>query len=252
MKNPARILVIAGSDSSGGAGIQADIKTVSALGGFAMTAITATTAQNTKGVQDVHPIPTDHIAAQIQSCLDDIGVDAIKIGMLHSTEVIETVAQQLPATIPLVLDPVMVATSGSALLQPEAVDAMKRLLIPRATLLTPNLPEAEALGGAGEDTLMALGAKAVLLKGGHSDDAIISDTLYTGEGSITIRHERLETPHTHGTGCTLASALATFIGQKLPLHEAAQEAIAYVHQAIEDAPGLGSGNGPLGWPAMQK
>lgn len=251
MARLARILIIAGSDSSGGAGIQADIKTVSALGGYAMTAITATTAQNTTGVQAVHPIPPEHIAAQMRSCISDIGVDAIKIGMLHSKAVIETVAAKLPKDVPLVLDPVMVATSGARLMEQEAIEALKTLLIPRATLLTPNLPEAEVLGGTDQKALMALGAQAVLLKGGHSDAPIITDTLYGAGEPFTLRHERIASENTHGTGCTLASAMATFIGQGMELREAMQEAVSYVCQAIEDAPTLGQGHGPLGWPSMK-
>lgn len=246
MKKPARILIIAGSDSSGGAGIQADIKTVTLLGGYAMTAITATTAQNTMGVQEIYPIPPTHIAAQMQSCLQDIGVDAIKIGMLHSAEVIEAVAEHLPHNIPLILDPVMVATSGSRLLEDHSIEALKTHLIQRATLLTPNLPEAEALGGTDKASLLGLGAQAILLKGGHGTGDILEDWLYTAENAQCFTHPRIHTRHTHGTGCTLASALATYIAQGDQIAVAAQKATDHVHQAILAAPELGQGSGPLG------
>ncbi len=246
MSKPARALIIAGSDSSGGAGIQADAKAVTLLGGYAMTAITATTAQNTLGVTDIHPIPPAHIAAQIEACLSDIGADVIKIGMLHSAEVIETIAACLPEDIPLVLDPVMVATSGSRLLEANAMEALKTRLIPRATLLTPNLPEAELLGGADGQSLLALGAKAVLLKGGHGAKDTLVDRLYTAGKTKEWSHKRLDTPHTHGTGCTLASAIATLLAQGHGLESACGRAIAFVQAGIKAAPGLGKGHGPLG------
>lgn len=241
MAKPARVLIIAGSDSSGGAGIQADIKTVTLLGGYAMTAITATTAQNTTGVQAIHPIPTEHISAQIASVLEDIGADIVKIGMLHSKAVIETVTDALPHNIPLVLDPVMVATSGSRLLEDDAVEALKTLLIPRATLLTPNLPEAAALGS----DLLALGAQAILLKGGHGEGDTIIDRLITAQGEQCFSNPRIASRNTHGTGCTLASAIATLLAKGESLPAACEQAIAFVRRAIKNAPDFGKGNGPL-------
>lgn len=258
-----RVLIIAGSDSGGGAGIQGDLKTVTMLGGYAMTAITALTAQNTQGVFGIHPIPTDFIAQQMRLCLDDIGADAVKTGMLHSVEVIETVATHLPHGVPLVVDPVMIAKGGAPLLEAQALAALKTQLIPRATLITPNLPEAELLLGRpihgveamvlAAQELLALGPMAVLLKGGHSDDAVVTDVLAQANAApITLQTPRIATTHTHGTGCTLASAIATGLAQKLPLEEAVRRAHAYVQRAIAAAPGLGHGHGPLGhWAAAQ-
>lgn len=256
--NPGRVLIIAGSDSGGGAGIQGDLKTVTCLGGYCMTAITALTAQNTQGVFGVHPVPEDFIAQQITLCLADIGADAIKTGMLHSAGVIDVVVQHVPATIPLVVDPVMVAKGGSPLLQAEALDALKTRLIPRATLITPNLPEAELLLGraiatdepgmiAAAHDLLALGAQAMLLKGGHAEGAELIDVLVARDAApLVLRARRIETHHTHGTGCTLASAIATGLAQKLPLADAVTRAHGYVQRAIASAPGLGHGHGPLG------
>jgi hydroxymethylpyrimidine/phosphomethylpyrimidine kinase len=251
-----RVLIIAGSDSGGGAGIQGDIKTVSALGGYAMTAITALTAQNTQGVFGIHPIPEDFIAQQIDLCLSDIGADAIKTGMLHSAAVIETVAAHVPALIPLVVDPVMVAKGGSPLLEAAALDALRTLLIPRATLITPNLPEAELLLGRpiaadgmaeAAQALLALGAQAVLLKGGHGEGAMLTDILATADRApLTLSTPRIDTRHTHGTGCAFASAIATGLAQKLSLEDSVRRAHAYVQGAIARAPGFGHGHGPLG------
>ena len=256
-----RVLIIAGSDSGGGAGIQGDLKTVQALGGYGMTAITALTAQNTQGVFGIHPVPDDFIAQQIDLCLSDIGADAIKTGMLHSAGVIDTIAAHLPKDAPLVVDPVMVAKGGSPLLAAEALNALKTKLIPRATLITPNLPEAELLLGRRIDTggdnvpdmlraaqeLLALDAQAVLLKGGHASGAELTDILMTRDHPpVFFTTRRIETRHTHGTGCTFASAIATGIAQKLPLTAAVTRAHAYVQDAIRRAPGLGQGNGPLG------
>jgi hydroxymethylpyrimidine/phosphomethylpyrimidine kinase len=253
-----RVLIVAGSDSGGGAGIQADIKTVTMLDGYAATAITALTAQNTKGVFDVLPIPPEFIRKQIEVVLDDIGADAIKTGMLHDTAVIETVAavlQQRASGIPLVVDPVMVAKGGARLIDPDAVEALKRLLIARATVLTPNLPEAETLCGraigdaaamrrAGEK-LLALGCRAVLVKGGHLAGNILSDVLVTAAGVRVWESPRIDTRHTHGTGCTLASAIAAGLAQGLDIEQAVDRARAYVQRAIASAPGLGRGHGPL-------
>lgn len=251
-----RVLIIAGSDSGGGAGIQGDLKTVTTLGGYGMTAITALTAQNTQGVFGVHPVPTDFIAQQITLCLDDIGADAIKTGMLHSAEIINTIAATLPADIPLVVDPVMLAKGGAPLLEASALTALKEKLLRRATLITPNLPEAAFLLGypirdaeAMEDAaraLLAFGAQAVLLKGGHGEGATITDILATSEGLAHFTARRIHTSHTHGTGCTLASAIATGIAQGLALEAAAKRAHAYVQAAIQAAPELGKGHGPLG------
>jgi hydroxymethylpyrimidine/phosphomethylpyrimidine kinase len=266
-----RVLVIAGSDSGGGAGIQADIKTITALGGYAATAITAVTVQNTLGVTGVHPIPLEVIDAQARAVLDDIGADAIKTGMLGDAAVVETVAAAIDYAnrngaggAPAVVDPVMIAKGGAPLLAEAAIGAVKSLMIPRAALLTPNAPEAAALTGlvvettddlrrAGE-ALLALGAKAVLMKGGHvlvgegGGDRVV-DVLMTAQGETTFEGERIETRHTHGTGCTLASACATGLAQGLSLEEAVARAWNYVHEAMLRAPGFGGGHGPLdhGW-----
>ncbi|MEP5938040.1 MAG: bifunctional hydroxymethylpyrimidine kinase/phosphomethylpyrimidine kinase [Erythrobacter sp.] len=255
-----RILSIAGSDSSGGAGIQADIKTITMLGGYAMTAITTITAQNSVGVQAIAPMSGDVVAKQIASCIDDIGVDAIKIGMLHDVDIITHVAAALShinTSTPVVLDPVMVATSGAALIAPDASAALQELLFPRASLLTPNLPELGHLLGkeltdssqmaeAAEELSQRTGS-AVLAKGGHTSDARIIDILFSpGERSAQFNHARIDTPHTHGTGCTLSSAIATLLGHGQPLEHAVRLARQFVFQAIENAPGFGQGNGPLG------
>ena len=255
-KPVGRVLIIDGSDSGGGAGIQGDLKTVQALGGYGMTAITALTAQNTQGVFGIHEVPTDFIAQQITLCLNDIGADAIKTGMLHSAAVIETVAANLPAGIPLVVDPVMVAKGGAPLLAAEALSALKTLLIPRASIITPNLPEAELLLGraitadgmeAAALELLELGAPAVLLKGGHGEGTILTDILaISGQKPLIFSTKRVETRHTHGTGCTFASAIATGLAQKQTLAAAVARAHEYVQAAIARAPGLGQGHGPLG------
>ena len=253
-----RVLIIAGSDSGGGAGIQADIKTVSMLDAYAATAITALTAQNTEGVFGVLPIPPDFIRRQIEVVLDDIGADAIKTGMLHDAAVIETIVavlQKHAAGIPLVVDPVMVAKGGARLIDPDALDALKRLLIARADILTPNLPEAEILCGttigntaemrnAGE-TLLTLGCRAELVKGGHLSGETVSDVLVTAEGARVWESPRLATRQTHGTGCTLASAIAAGLAQGVGVEDAVDRARAYVLRAIASAPGLGRGHGPL-------
>jgi hydroxymethylpyrimidine/phosphomethylpyrimidine kinase len=256
-----RVLIIAGSDSGGGAGIQADIKAVTMLGGYAATAITAITVQNTLGVSGVFPLPLDLIEQQARAVLDDIGADAIKTGMLGTAGVVERVAAILDASeAVVVVDPVMVAKGGAPLLANDAVAAVKSLMIPRATLLTPNAPEAEALTGltvadldgqrrAGE-ALLAMGAKAVLMKGGHVDGPSVIDLLMTASGETLLEGPRIDTTSTHGTGCTLASACAAGLAKGLPLEVAVAEAWAYVAEAIRRAPGLGHGHGPLdhGWP----
>jgi hydroxymethylpyrimidine/phosphomethylpyrimidine kinase len=265
MMSRGRVLIIAGSDSGGGAGIQADIKAVTALGGYAATAITAITAQNTLGVQAAFPLPPALIEAQARAVLDDIGADVIKTGMLGDAEVVELTARLLDAAmVPAVVDPVMVAKGGARLLADDAVKYVRTLLIPRAALLTPNAPEAEALTGlsvqsaddlrrAGE-ALLAMGAGAVLMKGGHVPGARVLDVLMTPYGESTFESARIETRHTHGTGCTLASACATGLAQGLSLEAAVARAWAYVQEAIARAPGLGAGQGPLdhGWPLRGK
>ena len=253
-----RVLIVAGSDSGGGAGIQADVKTVTALGGYAATAITALTAQNTTGVYGVHEVPVDFIRQQIELVLRDIGADALKTGMLHSPAVLETVAATLArdaAGVALVVDPVMVAKGGASLLQDEARGLLKTRLLPLATVLTPNLPEAEILAEmeipdedamlAAGRRLLALGPKAVLMKGGHMDGPEVVDLLVTDAGAERFASPRIESRHTHGTGCTLASAIATGLAQQLALSQAVGRARAYVQEAIRTAPGYGRGHGPL-------
>ncbi len=241
----ARILIIAGSDSGGGAGIQADIKTVTMLGGHAMTAITAITAQNTLGVLAVHPIPVDMVIAQIDACLSDIGADAIKIGMIGSAEIANAVADRLEhVTVPIVFDPVMIATSGARLADAATIMAFRRLMR-LATVTTPNLPEAEALGGA-----EAIGRHGcnVLMKGGHEEGYYITDRLLSpaGEEITSLEGKRFDTDDTHGTGCTLASAIACRLGQGYGIEQAFRDGIRFTRIAIMMAPGLGEGHGPLG------
>lgn len=250
-----RILTIAGSDSGGGAGIEADIKTISALGGYALTSITAVTAQNTLGVFGVQTMPADFVKLSIETVLNDIGVDTVKLGMLANAEIIRAVAGALPKHIPVVLDPVMVATSGAVLLPDDAISALKTLLLPLATLVTPNLPEAAKLTGlpivtAGEQiatgrTLLAMGAKAALIKGGHGESDTIIDYLVTPTDVTEIIRPRLATKNTHGTGCTLSSAIATGLAQGMDLQAAITRARDYLQNAIATAPGFGQGHGPL-------
>lgn len=254
-----RVLVIAGSDSGGGAGIQGDIKSVMALGGFATTALTALTAQNTRGVTAVMAVPPDFLAAQIAAVMSDIGADAIKTGMLPDTRSILAVADfvaGLSPRLPFVMDPVMVATSGDRLQSADALSALKSRLLPLATVITPNIPEAELLLGRkipdhiaqreAAQALLATGAQAVLVKGGHLTGETVTDLLATQSGIIAITGERIDSTSTHGTGCTLASAIATGLAQGMGLEDAIRRARAYVAAAIRAAPGLGSGHGPLG------
>jgi hydroxymethylpyrimidine/phosphomethylpyrimidine kinase len=258
MKHGGRVLVIAGSDSGGGAGIQADIKTITALGGYAATAVTAITVQNTLGVSNVHAVPPPIVEAQIRAVLDDIGADTIKTGMLVDAATISAVTRAIGESgsdIPLVIDPVMVAKGGERLLDNHALDALKRLIAQGPLLLTPNLLEAEVLSGriiASENgmrdampALLAMGARAVLIKGGHLAGPEIVDIFSDGDVTREWRQTRIETPHTHGTGCTLASATATLLAQGLDIITAIERARAYVRRAIETAPGLGRGHGPL-------
>ncbi len=244
----ARVLIIAGSDSGGGAGIQADIKTVTMLGGHAMTAITAITAQNTLGVQGIHPVPADMVLMQIDSVVRDLGVDAVKIGMIGSAPTAAAVAERLTrsdvAGVPVVFDPVMVATSGSVLADAATIDAF-RALLNRAMVATPNLPELDALGG--EEAVLAHGC-SLLVKGGHAaGETVIDRLLETGEGEVA-RWEapRIDTTSAHGTGCTLASAIAVGLAQGMPLEPAIARARDFVRLALLDAPGLGAGHGPMG------
>lgn len=250
-----RVLTIAGSDSGGGAGIEADLKTISALGGYGCTAITAVTAQNTLGVAGVHTLPAAFVALAIKTVLDDIGVDAIKLGMLANEAIIRAVAATLPSGIPLVLDPVMVATSGAVLLEDGAIDAMRQLLLPRATLVTPNLPETRKLTGLAVETeaeriaagraLIAMGARAALVKGGHGGETILTDYLITADSMEAISLPRIDTRNTHGTGCTMASAIATGLAQGMSLPDAVRRARHYLQEAIRTAPGFGTGHGPV-------
>lgn len=252
-------LTIAGSDSGGGAGLQADLKAMSALGVYGASIVTAVTAQNTQAVTAVHGIPMDVITAQIETVLGDLDVRAIKIGMLATSEIIETVAEGLAGFEgPIVLDPVMVAKSGDALLTEDAISTLRQELLPRATVLTPNLPEAARLLDQPEATtqeamqdqgqaLRDLGAKAVLMKGGHGAGDICHDLLVTAEGTITLSAPRQVTKNTHGTGCTLSSAIAAGLAKGLVLTEATREAHAYLQKAIAAADSLqvGSGHGPV-------
>ena len=260
---PPRILAIAGSDSSGGAGIQADIKTITMLGGYAMTAVTAITAQNTLGVQGVAGIAPDMVLQQIASCVEDIGVDAVKIGMLADEDVIRHVAGAMVLLRrPLVLDPVMIATSGAVLVGADAVAALRARLFPLATVITPNRPELEHLAGralpnheamveAAQELAHASGA-AVLAKGGHAGGETITDVLVVpGEPPLAFTHARIDTRHTHGTGCTLSSAIATLLGRGETLPEAVRRAREFVFAAIAAAPGYGAGSGPLGHQAVR-
>ena len=253
-----RVLIVAGSDPSGGAGVQADIKAVTALGGYAATAITALTVQNTVGVSAVHPVDVDVIGAQIDAVLDDIGADAIKIGMLGSLAVVDLVAEKLSGLgddIPVVLDPVLAATSGDVLAEGGVVEAIMHKLVPLAAIVTPNVEEAEALTGrmlksredmvAAGEAMRAHGAEAALVKGGHMPGDKVADVLVREEGTLWFENRRIDTTSTHGTGCTLASAVAAGLAQGQSRADAVAAAIRYVHVAIATAPGFGKGHGPL-------
>jgi hydroxymethylpyrimidine/phosphomethylpyrimidine kinase len=254
-----RILIVAGSDSGGGAGIQADIKTVTALGGYAMTAITALTAQDTRRVYAVQRMSPEFVTQQMRLAIDDIGVDAIKLGMLGDAATVNAVADVLETVrhVPIIIDPVMLAKGGDTLLTEDGVEVLKRRLLPLAAVVTPNIPEAEIMGGMhipdaeamqhATEMMLTLGVRAVLLKGGHHDrgDSVV-DLLATESGGLReFRMPRIATRHTHGTGCTLASAIATGMGQGLDLVDATTRARMYVQRAIESAPGFGLGHGPL-------
>ena len=251
-----RVLIIAGSDSSGGAGIQADIKACAAFGAYTMTAVTAVTVQNTLGVSQVELMSPELVAAQIKACVDDIGVDVVKIGMLGSAAILRAVhAAVEPLDAFVVLDPVMVATSGDSLLDDEAVGLMRELLVPIADLVTPNVPEAALLTGlpvtdtdelsAAGEAILEMGAYAALMKGGHLDMTSVVDVLVSEDGAAIMSGPRLRTRHTHGTGCTLASAVAAAMALGANLDDAVSSARDYVFEAIRTAPKLGGGNGPL-------
>lgn len=261
IKKYKKVLAIAGSDSGGGAGIQADIKSISACGCYAMTAITAITVQNTIGVQAVYPIPTDIITGQIRAVLDDIGADAVKIGMLHSSDVIIAVAETLKkySFANIVLDPVMVATSGDKLLQDEAVETLKRVLIPMSKIITPNIPEAEILLGGkiqnqkdldeAAKTLSSRYKISVFLKAGHLESEEIEDVFYNSEENsiLKLKSKKISTKNTHGTGCTLSSAIASFIARGFSVNDSLRKAKDYIDGAIREGSlySLGKGHGPV-------
>jgi hydroxymethylpyrimidine/phosphomethylpyrimidine kinase len=249
-------LTIAGSDSSGGAGIQADLKTFAAFGVYGASVITALTAQNTRGVQDIHAVPPAFVAAQLDSVLSDLDVRAIKTGMLADAEIVQTVARVLRASPPrpVIVDPVMVATSGDVLLRPDAVDALKLKLAPLAALITPNLAEAAILLGRSKAesdaemldqarALLDLGCRAVLLKGGHAGGEAAVDVLANAAGVERLALPRIDTPHTHGTGCTLSAAVAALLAQGVGLADAVQRAKSYVWHGLQHGRGLGVGRG---------
>ena len=250
-------LTIAGSDSGGGAGIQADLKTFQAFGVFGTTALTAVTAQNTLGVQAIHPIPIDVVRAQIDSVASDLRPDGVKSGMLANAELVQAVAEAIRAhdLRKYVLDPVMVATSGDRLLDKDAEAALRTELLPLASLITPNLHEARILTGLSIETLeemrsaaralVEMGAGAALVKGGHMEGGALVDLLWDGVREVTWRRSRLDTRHTHGTGCTLSAAAAAGLARGFPLPEAVDRAVDFVARAIKTAPGLGQGHGPV-------
>ena len=257
MKPKSKVLIIAGSDSSGGAGIQADIKTVTALGSYAMTAITAVTAQNTKGVKKITPIPAKIVQKQIAMILDDIGASAVKIGMIHNASIIRCVYKILKKykLKNIVLDPVMIAKGGSKLINNSSIKYLKKLLLPLSNLVTPNIPEAEILTGYSisnkKDMIKAakkilnMGTKNVLLKGGHLKNKMIFDILATKKGIKIFSKRKMRTKNTHGTGCTLSSALATCLSQNKNILKSCKISIRYVDKAIASAPNYGKGFGPL-------
>ena len=257
MKIKSKILIIAGSDSSGGAGIQADTKTVTALGGYAMTAITAVTAQNTKGVNSVIPIKPKDIEKQILFTCKDIKPSGIKIGMLHSSEVIKTVAHAIKKlhVTKIVLDPVMVAKGGARLINQSAIKTLKKKLLKKAYLVTPNIPEAEVLTNTkiknlddminAANILLKFGVKNVLLKGGHRKSKYMEDVLLNKKEVKIFKNIKIYTRNTHGTGCTLSSAITTFLSCGKPLKKSCELGIKYVNQAIGSNPNYGKGHGPI-------
>jgi len=263
-----RVLIVAGSDSGGGAGIQADIKTVTVLGGYAMTAITAITVQNTLGVTGTHAVPPEIVRAQIEAVMSDLGADAWKLGMLGSADHVRVVAEAYESFgngVPMVLDPVMMAKGGASLLADDAVEVFATQLIPCAAIVTPNAPEAERLTdievrdldgqiNAAERLVEEFGAHSALIKGGHIEGDIVRDVLLTREGYRVFECARIDTRATHGTGCTLASAIAAHIAQGTPIEQAVERARVYLLEAIRHAPGFGRGHQPLGhgWPLASK
>jgi hydroxymethylpyrimidine/phosphomethylpyrimidine kinase len=256
-----RVLTIAGSDSGGGAGIQADLKTFAANGCYGLSVITALTAQNTMGVSGIHPVPVEFVRQQLRAVLGDIGADAVKVGMLFSVPLIETVAAALAefAIAPVVVDPVMVAQSGDRLLEADAIDTIKTQLLSLATVITPNLPEAQVLLGrtiSGQDELYEaardlaqFGCRAVLVKAGHLDGAASTDILYLADAKrfVTLEGERIDTRNNHGTGCTLSSAIAAGLAQGLDLEAAARSAKTYIQRALQAGSTyrIGQGHGPV-------
>jgi len=257
VKPKSKVLIIAGSDSSGGAGIQADIKTVTALGSYAMTAVTAVTCQNTKGVKAITFIPAKNVKKQITMVLEDIGANAIKIGMLHNTSIIKCVHKILKKykIKNIVLDPVMISKGGSRLVNRNSIKYLKKLLLPLCNVVTPNIPEAEVLTGhsilnkadmiIAAKKIISMGAKNVLLKGGHLKDKMIFDILVSNKEIKIFPKRKIKTRHTHGTGCTLSSALATCLSQKKNIYKSCKTSLKYVDQSIITAPGYGNGFGPL-------
>tara|TARA_B100001123_G_scaffold392983_1_gene472620 strand:- start:36 stop:848 length:813 start_codon:yes stop_codon:yes gene_type:complete len=257
VKPKSKVLIIAGSDSSGGAGIQADIKTVTAIGSYAMTAVTAITAQNTTGVNSITPIPPEEIKKQILFTCKDIKPDAIKIGMLHSAEVIMSVINSLKKvkTSKIVLDPVMVAKGGTKLISKKAIKILREKMIKRAYLITPNIPEAEILTETkiknlkdmiyAANILLKLGAKNVLVKSGHKNTKHMEDVLLTRKEIKIFKNKKIITKNTHGTGCTLSSAIATFLSCGKPLKKSCELGIKYVNQAIGSNINYGKGHGPI-------
>ena len=257
MKPKSKVLIIAGSDSSGGAGIQADIKTVTALGSYAMTAVTAVTSQNTKGVKEIVSISSKNLQTQITMVLDDIGANAVKIGMLQNTNIIKCVYKILKKykLKNIVLDPVMIAKGGVRLVNINSIKYLKKLLLPLCNVVTPNIPEAEVLTGysisnkadmiKAAKKIISMGAKNVLLKGGHLKNKMIFDILVSKREIKIFPKRKIKTRHTHGTGCTLSSASATCLSQKKNIYRSCKISLKYVDQAIITAPGYGKGFGPL-------
>jgi hydroxymethylpyrimidine/phosphomethylpyrimidine kinase len=266
-KPRGRVLIVAGSDSGGGAGIQADIKTVTALGGYAMTAVTAITVQNTLGVTNVHAVPPSIVREQIEAVMSDLGADTWKIGMMGSADHVRAVMEAWYAVgdgAPVVLDPVMIAKGGASLLEEDAIAVIRDELMPVAAIVTPNAPEAEALTGvdvrdldgqinAADILVNQLGAWSALVKGGHIEGDTIRDVLLTREGYRVFESPRIDTRATHGTGCTLASAIAAYNALGEPLEPSVEKARAYLMEAIRNAPGFGQGHQPLGhsWPCKR-
>jgi hydroxymethylpyrimidine/phosphomethylpyrimidine kinase len=258
MNKIAKVLTIAGSDSGGGAGIQADIKSISACGAYASSVIASLTAQNTLGVQGIYDVPAEFVAKQISSVMSDIGADAIKTGMLSTSEIIKAVADEISkySGYKLVVDPVMVAKGGAKLLQDDAVEALKFQLISRADLVTPNIPEAEVLANmkitnetdavTAAKNILQLGCKAVLIKGGHTEGDELVDLLFDQNGAVTrLVSKRINTKNTHGTGCSYASSIAAYLAQNFSLEESVKKAHEYIYNGILNSLEIGSGHNPI-------